>query len=90
MRKYSINKHLQTIGSEFDSGPVTHRVKHDDENDEEYGEGSVTLNADNFDRVSHQYVNQHNLKFKQFMLLICWLTLVAFCFGKTAGMQFWL
>ncbi|XP_071725815.1 protein disulfide isomerase-like 5-4 isoform X1 [Rutidosis leptorrhynchoides] len=55
VRKYSINKHLQTIGSEFDSRPVTHIVKHDDENDEEYGEGSVTLNEHNFDRISHQH-----------------------------------
>ncbi|XP_076918511.1 protein disulfide isomerase-like 5-4 [Bidens hawaiensis] len=55
VRKYSINKHLQTTGSEFDSGPVSLRVKHDEDNDEEYGEGSVTLNADNFDRISHQH-----------------------------------
>lgn len=55
VRKYSIDKHLRTTGSEFDSGPVTNILKHDDEVDEEYGEGSVTLNARNFDKVSHQH-----------------------------------
>ncbi|KAL4554049.1 hypothetical protein LXL04_037494 [Taraxacum kok-saghyz] len=55
VRKYSINKHLQTIGSEFDSGPVTNMVKHDDEVDEEYGEGSVALTGRNFDKFSHQH-----------------------------------
>ena len=58
VRKYSINKHLQTAGSEFDSGSVSHVVKHGDEADEDYGEGSLTLNSRNFDRVSHQYVKQ--------------------------------
>lgn len=55
VRKYSIDKHLQVTGSEFDSGPVTNIVKHDDEVDEEYGEGSVLLNSRNFDRISHQH-----------------------------------
>ncbi|KAJ9562614.1 hypothetical protein OSB04_007774 [Centaurea solstitialis] len=55
VRKYSIDKHLRTTGSEYDSGPVTNLLKHDDEVDEEYGEGSVTLNARNFDRISHQH-----------------------------------
>lgn len=57
VRKYSIDKHLRATGSEFESGPVTNMLKHDDDNDEEYGEGSVALNGRNFDRISHQYVN---------------------------------
>ena len=58
VRKYSINKHLQSIGSEFGSGPVSHVVKHGDDADEDYGEESLTLNLRNFDKVSHQYVKQ--------------------------------
>lgn len=56
IRKYSIDRNLRSTGSEFESGPVTKAIKHDDESDEEYGEGSVTLNAHNFDRIAHQYV----------------------------------
>ncbi|CAI9295218.1 unnamed protein product [Lactuca saligna] len=55
VRKYSIDKHLRATGSEFESGPVTNMLKHDDDNDEEYGEGSVALNGRNFDRISHQH-----------------------------------
>ncbi|KAL0362793.1 UNVERIFIED_CONTAM: protein disulfide isomerase-like 5-4 [Sesamum calycinum] len=36
-------------------GPIAKAIKHDEEADEEYGEGSVTLNARNFDRISHQH-----------------------------------
>ncbi|XP_073281308.1 protein disulfide isomerase-like 5-4 [Primulina huaijiensis] len=55
VRKYSIDSKLNPTGSEFRSGPTSNSVKHDDDVDEEYGEGSVSLNARNFDRISHQH-----------------------------------
>ncbi|CAI9773448.1 unnamed protein product [Fraxinus pennsylvanica] len=55
VRKYSIDSNLKTTGSEFESGPITKAIKHDEEYDEEYGEGSVTLNTHNFDRIAHQH-----------------------------------
>ncbi|KAL6544444.1 Protein disulfide-isomerase 5-4 [Orobanche minor] len=55
VRKYSIDPNLNPTGSEFRSGPITKPVKHGEEVDEEYGEGSVVLNANNFDRISHQH-----------------------------------
>lgn len=55
VRKYSIDRNLKSTGSEFQSGPVSKDIKHDDEVDEEYGEGSVSLSAHNFDRITHQY-----------------------------------
>ncbi|MCD7450951.1 Protein disulfide-isomerase 5-4 [Datura stramonium] len=55
IRKHSIDKHLRPTGSEFHSGSTTTALKHDEEDDEEYGEGSVSLNGHSFDRVSHQY-----------------------------------
>lgn len=54
VRKYSIDSRLNPTGSEFHSGSVTQAIKHDEEADEEYGEGSVSLNGRNFDRISHQ------------------------------------
>ncbi|CAK9175530.1 unnamed protein product [Ilex paraguariensis] len=55
IRKYSIDSNLKPTGSEFQSGPVSKEIKHDDEVDEEYGEGAVSLNSRNFDRISHQH-----------------------------------
>ncbi|KAM3302507.1 protein disulfide isomerase-like 5-4 [Capsicum chacoense] len=55
IRKHSIDKHLRPTGSEFHSGSTTTALKHDEEDDEEYGEGSVSLNGHNFDRVTHHY-----------------------------------
>ncbi|XP_051125680.1 protein disulfide isomerase-like 5-4 isoform X2 [Andrographis paniculata] len=55
VRKYSIDSRLNPTGSEFRSGPLAKSVKHDDDNDEEYEEGSVSLNGLEFDRISHQY-----------------------------------
>ncbi|KAJ0751307.1 hypothetical protein Hdeb2414_s0069g00771801 [Helianthus debilis subsp. tardiflorus] len=55
IRKYAINKHLQATGAEFDPIPTFSVIKHDDKIDEEYGEGSVTLNSHNFDRISHKH-----------------------------------
>ncbi|XP_047958141.1 protein disulfide-isomerase 5-4 isoform X1 [Salvia hispanica] len=55
IRKYSIDSRLNPTGSEFHSGPVTKGIKHDEETDEEYGEGSVLLNGHNFDRISHKH-----------------------------------
>ena len=56
IRKYSIDSRLNPTGLEFHSGPVTKAVKHDEETDEEHGEGSVLLNGLNFDRISHKWV----------------------------------
>ncbi|KAI3443771.1 hypothetical protein Pfo_000436 [Paulownia fortunei] len=47
VRKYSIDSNLNPIGSEFRSGPIAKAIKHDEEVEEEYGEGSVVLNAKN-------------------------------------------
>ncbi|KAG6393796.1 hypothetical protein SASPL_144369 [Salvia splendens] len=55
IRKYSIDSRLNPTGPEFRSGPVTKAVKHDEETDEEHGEGSVLLNGLNFDRISHKH-----------------------------------
>ncbi|PIN22357.1 COPII vesicle protein [Handroanthus impetiginosus] len=55
IRKYSIDSKLNPTGSEFRSGPIAQAIKHDEEVDEEHGEGSVSLNARNFDRISHQH-----------------------------------
>ncbi|KAK2984814.1 hypothetical protein RJ640_004639 [Escallonia rubra] len=55
IRKFSIDHNLKPTGSEFQSGTLSRVLKHDDEVDEEYGEGSVSLNAKNFDRIAHQY-----------------------------------
>ncbi|KAG8365049.1 hypothetical protein BUALT_Bualt18G0062600 [Buddleja alternifolia] len=55
VRKYSIDSNLKPTGSEFWSGPTAKAIKHDVEDDEEYGEGSVVLNAKDFDRISHQH-----------------------------------
>ncbi|XP_047334773.1 protein disulfide isomerase-like 5-4 [Impatiens glandulifera] len=55
VRKYPIDKNLKPTGSEFHSGPVSRDVKHDDDDDEEYAEGSVTLNAHQFDIMSHRH-----------------------------------
>lgn len=53
VRKYSIDRNLNPTGPEFQSGPVPRVIKHDELVDEEYGEGSISLNARNFDRISH-------------------------------------
>lgn len=55
IRKFSIGPDLKPTGSEFHSGPISNFIKHGDEVDEEYGEGSVTLTAHNFERFSHHY-----------------------------------
>ncbi|GFP89994.1 protein disulfide-isomerase 5-3 [Phtheirospermum japonicum] len=60
VRKYSIDPNLNPTGSEFRSGPHAKPIKHDDENDEEYGEGSVVLTGNNFDRISHQDDHGHH------------------------------
>ncbi|GMJ15943.1 PROTEIN DISULFIDE ISOMERASE 12, PDI-like 5-3, ARABIDOPSIS THALIANA PROTEIN DISULFIDE ISOMERASE 12 [Hibiscus trionum] len=55
IRKFSIDQHLRPTGSEFQSGPVPHSIKHGDEVDEETVEGSVPLNGVSFDKLSHEY-----------------------------------
>ncbi|XP_019194608.1 PREDICTED: protein disulfide isomerase-like 5-4 [Ipomoea nil] len=54
VRKYSIDSNLRHTGSEFQSGAIV-AVKHDEEVDEEYGEGAFSLNGRTFDRVVHEY-----------------------------------
>ncbi|CAI9088478.1 OLC1v1022814C2 [Oldenlandia corymbosa var. corymbosa] len=55
IRKYAIDSRLRPTGAEFDSGPISGAVKHDEEVDEAHGEGSVSLNGHVFERISHQY-----------------------------------
>ncbi|XP_004244141.1 protein disulfide isomerase-like 5-4 [Solanum lycopersicum] len=55
VRKHSIDKNLRPTGSEFHSGSTATELKHDAEDDEEYGEGSVSLNGHSFDRVTHHF-----------------------------------
>ncbi|KAA8523715.1 hypothetical protein F0562_010138 [Nyssa sinensis] len=55
IRKYSIDSDLRPTGSEFHSGPISKDIKHGDEVDEEYGEGSIQVNAHNFDRIAHHH-----------------------------------
>ncbi|KAK4420742.1 protein disulfide isomerase-like 5-4 [Sesamum alatum] len=55
VRKYSIDPNLNPTGLEFQSGPTANTIKHDEESDEEYGEGSAVLSGKNFDRITHQY-----------------------------------
>ncbi|KAF8409522.1 hypothetical protein HHK36_005599 [Tetracentron sinense] len=55
IHKFSIDPNLKPTGSEFHPGPIPNVIKHGDEADEEYGEGSIPLTADNFDRYAHQY-----------------------------------
>ncbi|KAK9269549.1 hypothetical protein L1049_001325 [Liquidambar formosana] len=55
VRKFPIDPHLKSTGSEFHSGPISEIIKHGDEVDEEYGEGSISLTAHNFDRLSHEH-----------------------------------
>ena len=54
IRKYSIDPDLRPTGTEFHSGPVGKVIKHGDETDEEYSEGSASLTAQNFYKYSHQ------------------------------------
>ncbi|XP_031105637.1 protein disulfide isomerase-like 5-4 [Ipomoea triloba] len=54
VRKYSIDSNLRHTGSEFQSGAIV-AVKHDEEVDEEYGEGAISLNGRTFDRIVHEY-----------------------------------
>ncbi|XP_050367379.1 protein disulfide-isomerase 5-3-like isoform X2 [Argentina anserina] len=55
IRKYSIGPDLRPTGSEFQSGPVSHNIKHGDEGDEYSGDGSFSLTAHNFDKFSHHH-----------------------------------
>lgn len=53
VRKYSIDRNFRSTGHEFLSGPVSKVIKHDDLVEGVYSEGSVSLNAHNFDKISH-------------------------------------
>ncbi|XP_052207300.1 protein disulfide isomerase-like 5-4 [Diospyros lotus] len=55
IRKYPISADLRPTGSEFHSGPISRNIKHDEEVDEEYAEGSIALGERNFDRISHKH-----------------------------------
>ncbi|XP_071907513.1 protein disulfide isomerase-like 5-4 isoform X1 [Coffea arabica] len=55
VRKYSIDSHLNPTGFEFLSGPILDAIKHDEEIDEEHGEGAVSLYGRNFDRIAKQH-----------------------------------
>ncbi|XXG73242.1 hypothetical protein AAC387_Pa07g2194 [Persea americana] len=55
VRKYSIDSNLNPTGSEFHPGPIPKVMNHGDEHEEEYGEGSVSLTAGNFDKYTHNY-----------------------------------
>lgn len=58
IRKFSIDPDLRPTGAEFHSGPISDFIKHGDEVEEESVEGSVVLSANNFDKLSHQWVDQ--------------------------------
>ncbi|KAF5198382.1 disulfide isomerase-like 5-4, partial [Thalictrum thalictroides] len=55
IRKFSIDRNLRPTGPEFHPGGIPKLLKHGDEGDEEYGEGSVSLTAANFEGFTHQY-----------------------------------
>ncbi|KMS98493.1 hypothetical protein BVRB_4g091860 [Beta vulgaris subsp. vulgaris] len=55
VRKFSIDSHLRPIGAEFLSGPTSGLVKHDDDGEEDYGEGSLILNGQNFERLAQEH-----------------------------------
>ncbi|PIA31954.1 hypothetical protein AQUCO_04700075v1 [Aquilegia coerulea] len=55
IRKFSIDRNLRPTGPEFHPGGIPKLLKHGDEGDEEYGEGSVSLTSANFERFTHQY-----------------------------------
>ncbi|KAK1387704.1 hypothetical protein POM88_015882 [Heracleum sosnowskyi] len=53
VHKYSIDRNFKSTGPEFLAGPVSKVIYHDDFVEGAYAEGSVSLNAQNFDRISH-------------------------------------
>ncbi|XP_019196572.1 PREDICTED: protein disulfide isomerase-like 5-4 isoform X1 [Ipomoea nil] len=55
VRKYSIDSNLRHTGSEFETGSIANAIKHDEDVDEEYTEGSISLTGRNFDRVAHRF-----------------------------------
>ncbi|XP_074290490.1 protein disulfide-isomerase 5-4-like isoform X2 [Silene latifolia] len=55
IRKFSIDSNMRPTGPEYLSGATTNLVKHDDGGEEDYGEGSLALNGQNFERVSHEH-----------------------------------
>lgn len=54
IRKFSIDSHLRPTGPEFVSGATTGLIKHDDDGEEDYGEGSLVLNGQNFERAAQE------------------------------------
>ncbi|CAL5405655.1 unnamed protein product [Camellia sinensis] len=52
---YPIDPDLKPTGFEFHTGLISRMIKHDDEVDEEYAEGSFVLSEHNFDRFAHRH-----------------------------------
>jgi len=50
VRKFSIDSKLRPTGSEFHSGTIANAVKHDDEVDTDFVEGSLPLTSQHFDK----------------------------------------
>ncbi|KAI8009212.1 Protein disulfide isomerase-like 5-4 [Camellia lanceoleosa] len=55
IHKYPIDPDLKPTGFEFHTGLISRMIKHDDEVDEEYAEGSFVLSEHNFDRVARRH-----------------------------------
>ncbi|KAL7584153.1 protein disulfide isomerase-like 5-4 isoform X1 [Lactuca sativa] len=55
IRKYSINQNYHPSGFEYDAGPISYALKHDDKVEEGYGDGSIPLTSRNFDKVAHDH-----------------------------------
>ncbi|KAL7186476.1 hypothetical protein ACSBR2_028261 [Camellia fascicularis] len=55
IHKYPIDPDLKPTGFEFHTGLISRMIKHDDNVDEEYAEGSFVLSEHNFDRVAHRH-----------------------------------
>ncbi|KAF6162955.1 hypothetical protein GIB67_021104 [Kingdonia uniflora] len=55
IRKFSIDWNLIPTGTEYHPGPVPNVMKHGNEVDEEYSEGSISLTADTFPRYARHY-----------------------------------
>ncbi|KAG9153813.1 hypothetical protein Leryth_005930 [Lithospermum erythrorhizon] len=55
VRKFSIDSKLRATGSQFHSDPVLDAIKHDEEDDQEYGEGAVPLNGHIFYKMTHLF-----------------------------------
>lgn len=58
VRKFPISPDMKLAGPEFHPGPIpglSNHGEHENESDEELGEGAVKMNAKNFDKYAHEY-----------------------------------